>query len=264
MPGKRVMLVDDDQDSLVAETDVVRRGGYEVLVATDAISAVSLAVKQRPDAVVLEIGLPGGAGTTVMRRLHALPQLASVPVLMLSGRDPARYREAALKAGAVAYLTKPVQAEDLLAALRLALGEREAGQPDAEAPPGPSADAGGQLVLLVDDDRDLLTLLAGALRRQGFEVAVAVDAVGAVTMAVKQRPQAVVLDIDLPGGDGTTVMRRLHSMPQLAGVPVLMLSGREPAKYREAALKAGAVAYLSKPVDAEELVAALRRALDPA
>jgi DNA-binding response OmpR family regulator len=53
-------------------------------------------------------------------------------------------------------------------------------------------------------------------------------------------------------------------MPQLAGVPVLFLSGRDPAAHREAALKAGAVAYLTKPVDTEELVAALREALNPA
>ena len=264
MSGKRVMLVDDDQDYLLITSALLRGVGYEVLIATDAVSAISVAVKQRPQAVVLDIGLPGGDGITVMRRLHAMPQLTGAPVLILSGRDPAKYRDAALKAGAAAYLTKPVQSEDLLAALRLALDEQEAGQPDAEAPPGPPADGGGQLVLLVDDDRDLLALLAATLRRRGFEVAVAADAVGAVTMAVRQRPDAVVLDIGLPGGDGTTVMRRLHAMPQLAGVPALMLSGRDPAKYREAALKAGAVAYLTKPVDAEELVAALRLALNPA
>lgn len=264
MPSKRVMLVDDDQDFLTVTSAVLRRGGYEVLIATDAYSAVSVAVKQRPQAVVLDIGLPGGDGTTVMKRLHALPQLVSVPVLILSGRDPGTYRDFALEAGAVAYLTKPVQADDLLAALRLALDEQEAGQADADAPPGPHEDGGGQLVLLVDDDPDLLAVLAATLRRRGFEVAVAADAVAAVTTAVRQRPDAVVLDIGLPGGDGATVMRRLHALPQLAGVPVLMLSGRDADTYREAVLKAGAVAYLAKPVDAEELVAALRLALNPA
>jgi DNA-binding response OmpR family regulator len=264
VPGKRVMLVDDDQDFLVVTAAVLRRGGYEILIATDAYSAIAVALKQRPQAVVLDIGLPGGDGASVMEHLHALPQLASVPVLILSGRDPGQYREAALRAGAVAYLTKPVEPEELLAALRLALGERAGGQPDAEAPPGPAAEDVARLVLLVDDDGDLLAVLAAALRQRGFEVAVAGDAVAAVTTAVRQRPDAVVLDIGLPGGDGTTVMRRLHALPQLAGVPVLMLSGRDPAAYREEALKAGAVAYLAKPVEVEALVAALKLALDPA
>jgi DNA-binding response OmpR family regulator len=264
MPGKTVMLVDDDQDFLTMTSALLRRGGYEVLIATDAVSAISVAVKQRPRAIVLDIGLPGGDGTMVMDRLHAMPQLAGVPVLILSGRDPATYRDVALKAGAAAYMTKPVQPDELLAALRLALDGQEEGRPDAEAPPGTSAEGGSRLVLLVDDDSDLVAALAATLRRQGFEIAVAADAVSAVSVAVKQRPQAVVLESSLPGGDGVTVMKRLHAMPQLAGVPVLFLSGRDPAAHREAALKAGAVAYLTKPVDTEELVAALREALNPA
>jgi DNA-binding response OmpR family regulator len=121
MLGKRVMLVDDDQDFLLVTSALLRRSGYEVLFATDAVPAISVAVKQNPQAVVLDIGLPGGDGTTVMKHLHAMPQLAGIPVLILSGRDPAAYREAVLKAGAVAYLTKPVDAEELVAALRLAL-----------------------------------------------------------------------------------------------------------------------------------------------
>jgi DNA-binding response OmpR family regulator len=260
--GKRVMLVDDDQDFLAMTSALLRRGGYEVLVATDAYSAISVAVKQRPQAVVLDIALPGGDGVTVMERLHALPQLVSVPVLILSGRDPHAYRQAALDAGAVAYLTKPVESDELLAALRRALDAEDAGRPDEDAPPDAPGEGSG-LILVVDDDRDLLAVLAAALRRRGFEVVVAADAVAAVTTAVRQRPDAVVLDMGLPGGDGTTVMRRLHALPQLAGVPVVICSGRDPAAHREAALDAGAVAYLTKPVDAEDLITALQAALNP-
>jgi DNA-binding response OmpR family regulator len=262
MSGKRVMLVDDDRDFLTTTSAVLRRGGYEVLIASDAVSAISVGVKQAPQAVVLDIGLPGGDGMTVMERLHALPQLAGVPVLILSGRDPVQYRETAISSGAVAYLTKPVRPEELLDALKQALDDPEAGRSGAEVASGASGD--GELILLVDDDCDLLAVLAATLRRRGFDVAVASDAVAAVSVAVKRRPQAVVLDVGLPGGDGTTVMLRMHAMPQLAGVPVLMLSGRDPAAYRDAALGSGAVAYLTKPVDAEELVEALLAALNPA
>jgi len=265
VPGKRVLLVDDDQDLLLAESDMLRSGGYEVLAAADAIRAMSVAVKERPDAVVLDIDLPGGDGTTVMQRLHALPQLAGLPVLILSARDPADDRDAALEAGAVAYVNKPVQSEELLAAVRLAIGGPEVDRPESEAPAGPAETSAGRLVLLVDDDLDLLDALATALRASGFEVAVAVDAVGAITSAVKRRPDAaVVLGFGLPGGDGLAVMQRLHARPQLAGLPVLILSGRDPAEYSDAALEAGAVAYVAKPVDTEELVTALRAALESA
>ena len=134
-----------------------------------------------------------------------------------------------------------------------------------EAATAPSALA-GKVVLLVDDDEDLLVALAAPLRRQGFDVAVATDAVTAVSTAVKQPPDVVVMDIGLPGGDGMMVMRRLHSLPQLAGVPVIMLSGRDPEKHRDDALAAGAAAYLAKPVTPEDLMAAVVAALggDPA
>lgn len=118
-----------------------------------------------------------------------------------------------------------------------------------------------RLILLVDDDQDLLTALSGALRRSGYEVAVAQDAVAAMSAAVKLRPQVIVLDVGLPGGDGSVVMKRMHALPQLAGVPVIMMSGRNPEKHREAALAAGAAAYLTKPIAPDQLTAAVVEAL---
>ena len=205
---------------------------------------------------------------------------------MMSGRDPQRYRDEALAAGASAYLSKPIDVDDLVLAIRVALGE-DVGLDAAAAQDGvaggrlgdilkdmglvtdeqiasalarqsevarPPAALAGKVVLLVDDDEDLLVALAAPLRRQGFDVAVATDAVTAISTAVKQPPDVVIMDIGLPGGDGMMVMQRLHSLPQLAGVPVIMLSGRDPERHRDDALAAGAVAYLAKPVTPEELM----------
>ena len=253
------MLVDDDPDFVLVQSAVLRRAGYEVLVAADAVSAVSVAVRERPQAVIMDIGLPGGDGTTVMQRLHALPSLAGVPVIMVSGRDPQRYRPGALGAGAAAYLTKPATAEDLLRTLEDVL----------DSAPGEGGGAAqsyehlaGRVVLLVDDDRDLLFSLSSALRHHGLEVATAADAIAAMSTAVRVRPDVAVLDIGLPGGDGLTVMQRIHAMPQLAGVPVVLLSGRDPQAYRTAGLAAGATAFLTKPISVDDLLEALNRALD--
>jgi DNA-binding response OmpR family regulator len=291
-----VLLVDDDQDLLMVLSAALKQRGYDVAVAQDAVAAMSAAVKLRPQVVVLDLGLPGGEGTVVMRRMHALPQLAGVPVVMMSGRDPEKHRAEALAAGASAYLTKPVDADALVLALRVAMGE-DMGTAAAPAVDSPAA-AGrlgdilkgmglvteeqlasalarqneavtgpvppallGKVVLLVDDDEELLVALAAPLRRQGFDVAVATDAVTAISTAVKQPPDVIVMDIGLPGGDGITVMQRLHSLPQLAGVPVLMVSGRDPERSREGALAAGAVAYFAKPVTPEALSAAVTEAL---
>ena len=259
MDRRCVLLVDDDQDFVLATSGVLRRAGYAVCVATDAVSAVSVAVHERPQAVLLDVGLPGGDGTMVMRRLHALPHLAGAPVLVISGRDPDKYRDAALKAGATAYLVKPVEPQELLAALSAAMDDEDPAESVADEH---AHDLDGRLVLLVDDDADLLYALAAALRHRRLEVVVAADAVSAVAVAVKQHPDAVVLDVGLPGGDGPTVANRMRAMPQLTGMPVVMISGRDPEKSRDAALAAGASAFLTKPVDADDLLAALRTALE--
>ena len=166
-----------------------------------------------------------------MKRMHALPQLAGVPVIMMSGRDPEKYRDEALAAGASAYLTKPFETDALVVAIRVALGE-DVGLAAATTEEGAvsgrlgdilkdmglvtdeqiasalarqsevasaSAAFAGKVVLLVDDDEDLLVALAAPLRRQGFDVAVATDAVTAISTAVKQPPDVVIMDIGLPG-----------------------------------------------------------------
>lgn len=251
-----ILLVDDDQDLLLVLSGALRRQGYEVATALDAVAAMSAAVKLKPRAIVLDVGLPGGEGSAIMRRLHALPQLAGVPVVIMSGRDPARYRDEALAAGAAAYLTKPVAVDELVAVLRKAMGE------DKESEGGGlSGPCSGKRVLLVDDDEDLLVALAAPLRRKGFEVAVATDAVTAVATAVKERPDVVVMDLGLPGGDGMMVMQRLHALPQLSGVPVVVISGRDPAAHKDAALAVGAAAYLTKPLAPDVLAAAVVDAL---
>ncbi len=236
---------------------MLRRRGIEVVVASDAAAAIRAAINARPDAVVLDIALPGGDGTAVMERLHGLPQFATVPVIMLSGMDPKQYRNAALAAGAVAYLTKPIDEGELLTALKAALPDLDVALDAATGP----VNLTGKRILLVDDDDDFLIATAALLRPQGMQVIVAGDAITATSTAVRERPDVVVLDIGLPGGEGTLVMRRLHAMPQLAGVPVVIVSGRDPQKYSAAALADGAAAYLSKPVDAQTLLDALRAAL---
>ena len=293
--SRLVLLVDDDQDLLMVLSAALKQRGYDVAVAQDAVAGMSAAVKLRPQVVVLDVALPGGEGTVVMRRMHALPQLAGVPVVMMSGRDPDKHRADALAAGASAYHTKPVDPDALVLALCVAMGEdigtaaaaatgrsgrrrlsdilRDVGlvteeqiasalarQNEAAAGLLPSA-LMGKVVLLVDDDEELLVALAAPLRRQGFDVVVATDAVTAISTAVKQRPDVVIMDSGLPGGDGITVMQRLHSLPQLAGVPVLMVSGRDPERNREGALSAGAVAYFAKPVTPEVLSGAVTEAL---
>jgi putative two-component system response regulator len=99
--------VDDDKEILLSLTIRLKASGYQVVQATDAISAISVARKESPDLVILDLGLPAGDGWVVMQRLKALPQTAAIPIIVLTARDAEGNQERAYEAGAIDFLQKP-------------------------------------------------------------------------------------------------------------------------------------------------------------
>ena len=114
-------------------------------------------------------------------------------------------------------------------------------------------------LLVVDDERSIREALARALRANGFDVALAADGETALQSVYALRPQAIVLDVMMPGVDGIEVCRRLRASG--ARVPVLMLTARDAIDDRVAGLDAGADDYLVKPFALDELMARVRALL---
>ncbi len=123
MSEKTILLVEDDRDQLMGMNVRLRSVGYNVVAAGDAISAISAVRKAKPDLIVLDLGLPGGDGFVIMERLRSLIDLALIPIIVVSGRDPATNKRRALEAGAQAYIQKPIDNQELLAAIEKALGK---------------------------------------------------------------------------------------------------------------------------------------------
>lgn len=117
-------------------------------------------------------------------------------------------------------------------------------------------------VLIVEDDNELRRGLGLRLRSFGYQVAEAADGYAAVSVARQLQPDLVLLDIGLPGGDGITVLDRYSQLMQLAGIPVVVLSGRDPFVTEPLLRKYGVSAFLRKPADNDELRAALAAALE--
>jgi DNA-binding response OmpR family regulator len=118
-------------------------------------------------------------------------------------------------------------------------------------------------ILVVDDDPDLVRALRLRLRANNFEVATATDGYSAIASAQKERPSLIILDLGLPVGDGFVVLDRLQNSDALAGIPVIVLSARDPQMNEDRALKAGAVAFFQKPADNDELMNVIRVSLGP-
>lgn len=117
-------------------------------------------------------------------------------------------------------------------------------------------------ILVVDDDRVISALVVSILRGKGYKTHAAYDAVQAL-MQARRTPQvdAIVLDINMPGGSGEDTLRKLKSMALTADIPVVILSGSIDAKGQERVRTLGASAVLSKPLVPEELLEALAAAL---
>ena len=117
----RLLVVDDNVAFRKGLGVRLRANGYEVLFADDAISATAAIVVERPDLVILDLGLPGGDGFDVMERLHRSAPLANIPVIVLTGHEMAGNRNRAIRAGAAAFLQKPIEDSTLLFNVRSAL-----------------------------------------------------------------------------------------------------------------------------------------------
>jgi two-component system KDP operon response regulator KdpE len=113
-------------------------------------------------------------------------------------------------------------------------------------------------ILVVDDDPDLVRALRLRLRANHYDIATATDGYSAIAAAQKEHPDLILLDLGLPAGDGFIVLDRLQKSDALSGIPVIVLSARDPQNNEQRALKAGAAAYFQKPADNEELLNVIR------
>lgn len=108
-------------------------------------------------------------------------------------------------------------------------------------------------ILVADDDPVIVTLLGTGLRKRGFEVDVANDTMQVVMKAMRGEPDAIVLDINMPGGTGIAALQRLKQSIKTNMIPVLAITGSATEEVQNEALALGAVDCIEKPIDIEDL-----------
>ena len=210
-PGDRVLLV-VEEDPALARLALAsgRRAGFKCLLAPRGDTGVALAHEYGPDAIVLDLELPGTNGLAVLDHLKHHPETRHLPVQVLADGDR---RHAALRAGAAACLVKPVSAEAL-----------DAGVLDMAS----FLDRDTRSVLLVDADveaRAAITELIG----EGDDVAV--TAVGTSEAALAElgrtRFECLVLDVGPSGAAGVDLLDAMRADPALHDVPVVAYTATE-------------------------------------
>jgi DNA-binding response OmpR family regulator/anti-sigma regulatory factor (Ser/Thr protein kinase) len=234
--GTRILVVDDEPDIAGLIRRYLERGGYQVLVAHDARTALETARREHPDLMTLDVNLPDSDGFTLLEWLKGDPATAPIPVIMLSVlEDTGR----GLLMGAVDYLHKPIDESTLLSHVGSIVRSPEP-----------------QVVLVADDEEDIRSLIAGHLRRAGHQVLEAADGEQALQAARAEPPPSVVLlDIRMPRLDGLGVLRALRADEATRNLPVVMMTASRgmSASDRSAIDQLGASVLLHKPSSAEEL-----------
>jgi CheY-like chemotaxis protein len=219
-----VLLVEDDPNAVALLSLCLQGAGFQVVVAGDGEEALQMARILHPDGITLDIFLPRLDGWDFLARIKADPELAAIPVVIVSMLDE-RGRGFAL--GAAEYLVKPVDRDLLAATLRRLVAKSPA------------------KVLVIDDDPLAIALVEAVLGPQGLTVLKATGGEDGIGLARQERPALVILDLMMPDVDGFTVVERLRADPLTAAIPIVILTAKTMSEDDKRRLN-GQISYLAE------------------
>lgn len=132
MTHEKILIVDDNADTRLLLSVWLKANGYETVYAANALEAIMMAHQAKPDAILLDLGLPDSSGFLVLERLKSVLVLAAVPVVIVSAEEPQVAQAKALALGAAAFLQKPVPQRMLVQTIEQSLAAiRESAQKSA-------------------------------------------------------------------------------------------------------------------------------------
>lgn len=239
-----LMIVDDDTRMREILYDWCSRHGHSVLTANSGTQALETLKTQRPDAILLDMNMPGLSGVDAAKKIRLVDD--SVPIILMHSVGDSEFSAQELKRlGISDIVRKELGIELFFQSLEVSLARlrpaSRAGSSDVAVP--------GTL-LLVDDEPGILRLLKDFFESRGMRVMVAGSGEEALK-ALPKKPAAVLLDMTMPGMDGLMTLKKILS--QQPKVPIIMVSGMGDEATVQEALDAGAYDYVTKPFNLQYL-----------
>ncbi|MER6691926.1 HAMP domain-containing protein [Streptomyces minutiscleroticus] len=281
---RRLMIVEERTRgllTLVAESTVanltaggsgsgVPQDAVDVITAVDAQEAAEALAAQPCHCVVLDLGLPDEEVKRFLDALEGDPALASVPVLVHNGRRVDVERDPVLGSRPAARSMEILSSlDELRERIALHLSAEEPGdvlplvRPEKPQPePSLVVDDSfsGRTVLVVDDDARNLFALSGILELHGFRILHAENGrKGVDTLLAHPEISLVLMDVMMPEMDGYAATAEIRQDPRYADLPIIAVTAKAMPGDREKSLLSGASDYVTKPVDANDLIACVRR-----
>jgi DNA-binding response OmpR family regulator len=292
--GKIAVINADGADAEIV-SKVLSAEGYAVITVENAMDAVPLIEKEDPNLLILGMRPGDHAANAMLDILFA--KGIEIPTLVITTAD--LITDNLAQKGIAGLLIKPIDrvrlaahvnaifdiqrsiareapAAETASAAKLPEPVKEIVPQPAPSPAEPShdevhqgeapaeAESGKPLVLVVDDEPDMQTLLKDLLDFSGFEVITAGDGVEGMQMAQQRHPAAILLDIMLPKLDGFQVCRLLKFNERYRSIPIIMLTARNHPRDKALAEGNGADAYVVKPFETKDLVGEIKRVIEAA
>jgi two-component system sensor histidine kinase/response regulator len=276
-PAHRDVLIVDDNDvnrRILAEQ--VRRWGMTATVVASGSAAVAAltaaATTDRPfELVLLDANMPDMDGFTVAAEIAKRPALHGATVMMLSSSGEYEDQLRCAELGIASYLTKPVYAGDLLAAIERAIGPKQSVAATRGSAPKAGALAAGAAgrrvrILLVEDNVVNQQVASGLLTRRGHDVTIAPDGQEALNRLDHEKFDLVLMDLQMPVMGGLDATREIRRREQVTGLHIRIVAMTAHAMHsdREQCLVAGMDGFLAKPIDPSMLFAVVEHEKDGA
>lgn len=246
-----VLIVDDSLTVRMDLAEAFETAGFRPIACDTLAKAREALAAEAVDLVVLDMLLPDGDGVDLLKEIRHRPATATLPVLILSSEAEVKDRIRGLKTGADEYVGKPYEAAYLVARARQLLRARQ----------GEARAAARQAILIIDDSVTFRESLAQALEEAGYTALRATSGEQGLQLAADHRVDAIIVDGELPGIDGATVIRHIRLDAALRGIPCLLLTASHDRGAELRALDAGADAFVHKDEDADLILAKLAATL---
>jgi signal transduction histidine kinase/CheY-like chemotaxis protein len=247
-----VVALSDDPLVLELLDSVASHAEYRLLRASDEDAAVAFAGDERPAVMILDVLTSGVDAFDVVGRVRADPRTAAVPIVVLTVDAMPSENKQRLYGQIDRVAQKSELDRGTLLRLIRSVTEGEH-----------TEDGLGELILIVEDNEMTRMLLRDVLSAHGYRILEASSSEDGLVLARAERPQLILMDVQLPGMDGVAALRALRTMPETTGTPVIAVTAFAMRDDRERLISAGFDGYLEKPVNVRDLPSYVRTYLAP-
>jgi len=256
-----ILIVDDSEPAIIQLKDILETSGCKVRVAHDGMEALGLIGNTPPDAILLDLMMPGYDGFQLLEKIRNDVSTTNIPVLILTAKHISKEELKFLKQNNIFQLIQKgnINREELLKSIGIMLSAKP-GTTVPDQKRKPKVLEGKPRILVVEDNIDNL-LTARVLLSDQFEVIEATDGSMGIAKAIEHQPDLILMDIQLPEIDGIEAFHQIRKNTRLQNIPIIALTASAMTTERETILAHGFDGYISKPIDEQVFLKTIKQVL---